>query len=161
MVVAYSCSKNFGIYRERTGAAFVIGETEEQASAAQSHMVQKARVAYSMPPDHGGSIVRTILTDPALEKIWRAELTAMKTNIATKRSELSAAFVDLTGDDRYFSLGRQKGMFSLIGINAEQAYRLRSQSGIYVVEDGRINVAGLRASQITPFVTAVAELLGK
>ena len=159
MVVAYSCSKNFGIYRERTGAAFVIGETREQANAAQSHMVQKARVAYSMPPDHGGSIVRTILTDPALEKIWKDELTVMRMNIAALRRKLSEAFVGLTGNDRYSSLGRQKGMFSLIGISAEQAYRLRSQSGIYVVEDDRINVAGLRESQIMPFVKEVAKIL--
>ena len=159
MVVAYSCSKNFGIYRERTGAAFVIGETREQASAAQSQLVQKARVAYSMPPDHGSAIVRTILTNPELEKIWKEELTAMRTNIATIRRKLAETFVDLTGDDRYSSLGRQKGMFSLIGISAEQAHRLRTESGIYVVEDGRINVAGLRESQIVPFVQAVAKIL--
>jgi aromatic-amino-acid transaminase len=158
MVVAYSCSKNFGIYRERTGAAFVIAETKQRASAARSQMVQKARVAYSMPPDHGGSIVRTILTDPELEKLWRSELTAMKVNITTIRSKLSEAFVGVTGDDRYLGLGSQKGMFSLIGIGAEQAYRLRSEFGIYVVEDGRINVAGLRASQIMPFVKAIADL---
>ena len=151
MIVAYSCSKNFGIYRERTGAAFVLAPTPTLADRAAAQLAQLARITYSMPPDHGASLVRIILNDPTLREIWQNELAAMRTGIAALRQELASAFHQITNRAGHEFLTEQKGMFSLIGISADQAVRLREEFAIYVVEDGRINIAGLRGDQVMPF----------
>jgi aromatic-amino-acid transaminase len=160
MAVATSCSKNFGIYRERTGAAFVIGANAAQADAAFSQLVVCARIAYSMPPDHGGSIVRIVLEDPALAARWRAELAAMRGEVVATRRALAAAFRARTGTDRYDFLLRHRGMFSLLGVDERQAEQLRREYGIYIVADGRANLAGLREDQIEPLVSAVLAVRG-
>lgn len=160
MAVATSCSKNFGIYRERTGAAFVFGASAAQADAAHSQLVVCARVAYSMPPDHGAAIVRIVLEDPALAARWRAELAAMRSEVVATRRKLAAAFRARTGTDRYDFLLRHRGMFSLLGVDERQAERLRREYGIYIVADGRANLAGLREDQIEPLVSAVLAVRG-
>ncbi|MFO1363418.1 MAG: amino acid aminotransferase [Burkholderiales bacterium] len=160
MAVATSCSKNFGIYRERTGAAFVLGATPAQADVALSQLVVCARIAYSMPPDHGASIVRIVLEDPALAARWRDELAAMRGAVVATRRALAAAFRTRTGTERYDFLLRHRGMFSLLGVDERQADRLRREHGIYVVADGRANLAGLRANQIEPLVSALLAVRG-
>lgn len=155
MLVASSCSKNFGTYRDRIGTAFVLAETPERAAVVQAHLAVGARLGYSMPPDHGAAIVRTILEDAALTADWRAELDGMRANIVSLRKALSESFRRYTNSSRYDFLERNKGMFSLIGITPEQATRLREEFAIYVVEDGRINVAGLRPDQVDTFAKAV------
>ncbi len=158
MLLATSNCKNFGIYRERTGCAFVMAGTGTQAANVLGHLLTCARVAYSMPPDHGASIVRIVLGDPALRADWRSELDSMRTRIAGLRVALAAALAARTGSDRYDFLVRHRGMFSLIGVTPAQAERLRGEHGVYVVSDGRINVAGLTEAQIEPFVAALTAL---
>ena len=155
MLVAVSCSKNFSIYRERTGCAFVLGDSRARADNALSQLLVAARVGYSMPPDHGASIVRIILQDPALAADWRIEVEAMRARIVALRAALARAFSARTNSGRYDFLIRHRGMFSLLGTTPAQAERLRRDHGVYIVADGRINVAGLKEEQIEPFVTAV------
>ncbi|WP_293863887.1 amino acid aminotransferase [uncultured Alsobacter sp.] len=155
MVVAVSCSKNFGIYRERTGAAFALARTADEAAVAREHMTVRNRILYSMPPDHGSAIVRTVLSDAALAAQWRAELDAMRTGVQSLRDALAAAFARLTNRDDHGFLATDKGMFSMVGITPEQVRRLREEHAIYMVEDSRINVAGLRHDQVERFARAV------
>ncbi|MDC7784361.1 aspartate/tyrosine/aromatic aminotransferase [Rhodoplanes sp. TEM] len=160
MVVAVSCSKNFGIYRERTGAAFVLATDAARAAVAHSQLVVVARITYSMPPDHGGAIVRIILADPSLTADWKAELAAMRGYVVGHREALAEAFRRRTNTDRFDFLTTHRGMFSLLGTTPEQAARLRAEHAVYIVADGRINLAGLRDDQIEPFVAAVAAVCG-
>lgn len=155
MLVASSCSKNFGIYRERTGVAFVLAQTPEQAEIAKAQMVVRARIAYSMPPDHGSRIVSTILQDAELAADWRAELEEMRNSILGLRQALAKAFQLRTQSNRYDFLIANKGMFSRLGVTPEQVERLRTEFAVYMVEDSRINIAGLRHEQINGFVEAV------
>lgn len=155
MLVASSCSKNFGIYRERTGTAFVVGKTAEQSDVAAALLMSEARTSYSMPPDHGAAVVRIILEDADLKARWQAELETMRARIANLRKGLSEAFRRRTNSNAYDFLMEGRGMFSLIGVTPEQAQRLRQEFGVYLVDDGRINVAGLKENQIETFVEAV------
>lgn len=158
MVVAYSCSKNFSIYRERTGAALVMAQNATQAASAKSHMVVVTRIIYSMPPDHGAAIVRTILEDETLAADWRRELTEMHAYLRGNRERLADAFTAATGTDRFDFLRGHRGMFSRLGTTPEQVERLRREEGIYLVGDGRINLAGLGEGLVAPFVAAVTKV---
>jgi aromatic-amino-acid transaminase len=160
MLVSSSCSKNFGIYRERTGAAFILAANADRADAAKAQLTVRARVVYSMPPDHGSAIVRTVLEDPALAADWRAELDDMRSSILSLRQGLAASFRRFTNGSDYDFLAKNKGMFSLIGLTPREAVMLRERHAIYIVEDGRINVAGLQASQIDTFAEAVLAVRG-
>jgi aromatic-amino-acid transaminase len=155
MMVAVSCSKNFSIYRDRAGAAFVLAATAEEAAVAQSHMVVRGRIAYSMPPDHGASIVRIILEDPALAGRWRQEVDAMRGNVKALRQSLADAFRRLSNRGDFDHLTTDKGMFSRLDLTPDAVKRLREAHAIYIVEDGRINVAGLRAEEVDRFAAAV------
>lgn len=160
LLVASSCSKNFGIYRDRTGAAFVIGRTPEEAAVAEAQLAAEARTGYSMPPDHGAAVVRIILEDPDLYARWRVELETMRRRIADLRRALAEAFRRRTNSSAYDFLTESRGMFSLIGVSEAQALRLREEFGVYLVDDGRINVAGLKEDQIDAFVEAVVAVKG-
>lgn len=160
MLVASSCSKNFGIYRDRTGAAFVLGKTAEDAAVAQAQIMVVARTSYSMPPDHGAAVVRIILEDETLAAQWRAEVETMRQRITGLRKALSEAFRLRTNSNAYDFLMESRGMFSLIGVTEAQARRLREEFAIYLVDDGRINIAGLREDQVETFVEAVVTVKG-
>lgn len=155
MLVASSCSKNFGIYRERTGTAFVLGRNAAETTVAHAQVMAVARTAYSMPPDHGAAVVRIILEDAELAAQWRAELETMRTRIAGLRKALADAFRRRTNGTAYDYLAECRGMFSLIGVTQAQALRLREEFAVYLVDDGRINIAGLREDQVDAFVEAV------
>jgi aromatic-amino-acid transaminase len=155
MLVAVSSCKNFSIYRERTGCAFVLADSPVRAEVTHGQLLTCARIAYSMPPDHGGSLVRIILQDPALAAQWREELESMRSRIVALRTRLAGAFAERSNSDRYEFLLRHRGMFSLIGTTPEQVERLRREHAIYMVEDGRINIAGLTEDQVERFVSAV------
>lgn len=155
MLVAISCSKNFAVYRERAGMLLVLAENAGEASAAQSRLASRARNTYSMPPEHGAALVRTILGDLQLTEQWISELDLMRKRIKSLRRSLAAAFRVRTNDDRHDFLERNKGMFSRLDVTPEQVSRLHQEHGVYVVDDGRINVAGLRLEQIPRFVDAV------
>ncbi len=155
MLVAVSSCKNFSIYRERTGCAFVVADSAARAEVIQGQLLTCARIAYSMPPDHGGSLVRIILQDPALKAQWRKELESMRARIVDLRTRLASAFAEHSNSNRYGFLISHRGMFSLIGTTPEQVARLRREHAIYMVEDGRINIAGLAEEQVERFASAV------
>jgi len=155
MVVASSCSKNFGVYRERTGAAIIVGKNAERADVVLSQMASVARGNYSMPPDHGAAVVRIILEDPTLRQSWEEELNAVRTRMLSLRTTLADTLREKSGTDTFDFVAHHRGMFSRMPVTAEQVDRLQSEFGIYMVGDGRFNVAGLRASIIEPFADAL------
>ncbi|MDD1779798.1 aspartate/tyrosine/aromatic aminotransferase [Enterovibrio sp. ZSDZ35] len=148
MLIATSCSKNFGLYRERTGAAIVIGKNAKEAVNAKGRILQLARSTYTMPPDHGAAIVETILSSDALTQEWKTELDVMRNRIVTLRDGLSAALAERCGDNRFDFIKQHKGMFSMLGMSQDQVSRLKDEFGIYAVGDSRINIAGLTESRI-------------
>ena len=159
MVIASSCSKNFGLYRERTGTAIIISATEAQAHLAQSQMNGLIRANYSMPPSHGALVVETILADPKLKQMWRDELKTMRKRIKHLRSQLVDA-IKAEGVEQDFSfIERQHGMFSFLGINAAQVDRLVNEHSVYLVGSSRINLAGLNQRNIAYVAKAIAAVL--
>ncbi|WP_323844606.1 amino acid aminotransferase [Microbulbifer magnicolonia] len=159
MLVAASCSKNFGLYRERVGLAMVIYNTGAEADKGQSQMLNVVRGNYSMPPSHGAAIVESILTDAGLKANWEAELTEMRERINGLRAGLveSLAAAGAAGDFSFIQ--RQKGMFSFLGITAEQVQRLQKEYAIYMVDSSRISIAGLSKGNMEYFCKAVASVL--
>ena len=153
-MVAYSCDKNFGLYRERTGALFTITHDPRTANVVEGHQHAIARANWSMPPDHGAAAVRVILNDAALEPIWRAELDGMRHRIREVRAALARANTPITTE----TVGRQNGLFSLLPLSVEQVGELRERHGVYMADTGRINVAGLTEENLPHFVDALASL---
>jgi aspartate aminotransferase len=154
VIISTSCSKNFGLYRERTGAAIIISKSKEAAMNARAKMCELARGSYSMPPAHGAAIVDTILRSEQLNQIWRKELTAMNARVNGLRNALVKEFQSATQSNRFDYFGEHKGMFTLTGISNEHIAQLKQQFGIYIVGGGRINVAGLNTNQVQPLVKA-------
>lgn len=152
-LVAYSCDKNFGLYRERVGALYVVAARAAGAEAALSHLAAHARASYSMPADHGAAVVRTILTDAALRSQWSDELRGMNARITGIRSALSAlgqiGLIDLT------PLAQQRGLFALLPLVPAVIERLRVEHGVYMAGNGRINIAGLAQSAVVQFGDAL------
>ena len=159
LIVVSSCSKNFGLYRERTGALNLICETAEQTANATTQIAAAARANYSMPPDHGAAIVEHVLTTPALRDDWDAELTEMRDRINSLRSMLVARIAD-AGIDRDFSfIEREKGMFSFLGVSVDQVQRLVNEYSVYLVNSSRINVASLNDDNIDYLVNSLKAVL--
>lgn len=156
LLVAASCSKNFGLYRERVGLAMVIYNSTEEADKGQSQMLNVVRGNYSMPPNHGAAIVETILTDAGLRANWEAELKEMCDRINSLRGGLVEG-LSSAGDFSFIQ--RQKGMFSFLGISPEQVQRLQQEYSIYMVDSSRISISGLSQSNMDYFCKAVADVL--
>ena len=156
MLVAASCSKNFALYRDRTGAAFALCASEGEAAAARANLMTLMRVSISMPPDHGAATVRMILTDPALRADWEAELGEMRGRMLALRAALAEALRARTNSPRFDFIARHRGMFSLVGATPEQVARLREEHGIYIIGDSRMNVAGLKEDRIGEVADAFA-----
>ncbi|MGH6997859.1 MAG: aminotransferase class I/II-fold pyridoxal phosphate-dependent enzyme, partial [Phenylobacterium sp.] len=150
-IVAYSCDKNFGLYRERTGALFVRARGHEDV--VRSNILQLARCAWSMPPDHGAAAVRVILEDAAMTAQWRAELDAMRMRLNEVRAALAEA------DPRLEPLRDQHGLFALLPLSPAQVEAMRRDHAVYMAGSGRINIAGLKADTVQPFVQALAACL--
>ena len=153
-LVAQSCDKNFGLYRERTGVLFVKASSPEVAKTVFGNLLGLARTMWSMPPDHGAAIVRTILDTPELEADWRAELKEMLARIRGLRARL-AAF-----DPRLGFIDEQNGMFSMLPLTPQAVVELRASHGIYMAGSGRFNVAGLSDDNVDLFAAAVVEKMG-
>lgn len=155
LFIASSFSKNFGLYNERVGALTIIAEDADRAAAAQSHVKRTIRSNYSNPPAHGGLVVTRILADPELRAEWEREVGEMRDRINGIRKQ----FVDTLkakGVKRDFSfLARQRGMFSFSGLTREQVLRLRDEYAIYIVENGRINVAGITPANLDLLCEAI------
>ena len=156
--VAHSCDKNFGQYRDRVGAFYVMAKEPGALDTAFSNANALARAAWSMPPDHGGAAVRIVLEDPAMTQEWLAELDTMRARMRQVRDALAAAGragrIDLT------PLGTQNGLFSMLPVTKEEVARLREEHGIYMAASGRINIAGLTMANLPRFVTALAAVAG-
>ncbi len=159
LLVASSYSKNFGLYNERVGALTLVAANAQQAEAALSHVKRVARANYSNPPAHGGAIVATVLTDPALRSQWVEEVSAMRARINTMR-HLFVETLQEKGVERNFAfIARQYGMFSFSGLNPEQVKALRERFAIYIVGSGRISVAGMTEDNMSYLCSAIAEVL--
>lgn len=156
ILVAMSCSKSFGLYRERTGALIVMGEDADRAKAIESQVNKAARGMYSMPPAHGGLIVERILSDAALATQWREELVMMTTRIRALREELAAQIKHARPGQDTAWLTRQRGMFSLLGLSPEAVRTLREQQHVYMTGDSRMNIAGLGEDRIAHVARLVA-----
>ncbi|TVQ56504.1 MAG: aspartate/tyrosine/aromatic aminotransferase [Rhodobacteraceae bacterium] len=155
LLLAASCSKNFALYRERVGCAMALAATPEAATLVKESMKALARVNHSMPPDHGAAVVRTILEDPTLRAEWEAEVAAMRARVLDLRAALAEGLRARLNDDRFDFLLSHKGMFSRIGATPEQVERLREDHGVYMVGDGRINVAGLNKAGVARLIEAL------
>ncbi|MFU7528710.1 aromatic amino acid transaminase [Qipengyuania sp. ASV99] len=160
--IAYSCDKNFGMYRDRVGAFYILAGSEADGAAtlekAFSNANALARASWSMPPDHGAAAVRLILRDADLTAQWLYELDQMRARMNQVRARLAeagtAGSVDLT------PLGTQNGLFSMLPVTADQVRQLREEHAIYMAGSGRINVAGLTFDNMEKFITAIADVTG-
>ncbi len=160
VLIAASCSKNFGLYRERVGLTLAITSGPDPRAAVAGLMAHLNRQSYAFPPDHGARIVQVILGDVTLRNMWRTELHQMRETMNTNRAELARALRAETGSNRFDFLAAHRGMFSLIGADPAQVEVLRRDHGIYVVGDGRMNVAGLTPETMPVVARALALVLG-
>lgn len=154
LLVAYSCSKNFGLYRERAGMIAVVAATPEAAFAAQTHLNSIARGIYSMPPSHGAAIVGRILADEALTAAWQAELGGMRDRLNGMR-RLLADTLAAKGAPEFGFIARERGMFSFLGFTPQQVRTLIETHSVYLVDSSRINVAGVSKSNVEHLAEAI------
>ena len=154
VLIAASCSKNFGIYRERTGLLIALGEASRKG-VVQGNLAYLNRQNFSFPPDHGARLVTMILTDPALRAEWESELEQMRQSMLRLREALAAALRAASGSDRFGFLAAHRGMFSRLGATEAQVERLRAEHGIYMVSDSRLNIAGLNAATVPVLASAI------
>ena len=154
-VCATSCSKNFGIYRERVGCSIVVSRDAAQADIANSQMLNVIRGAYSQPPDHGAEIVRIILTDDALRAEWQAELEAMRNRMISNRKSLADAIRSRSNATDFDFVAEHRGMFSLLGLPVDTVSHLKSENAVYMLDDSRINIAGLADERIQRLADAI------
>ncbi|MFI8100321.1 aromatic amino acid transaminase [Streptomyces sp. NPDC086023] len=160
MLIAVSCSKNFGLYADRTGCAIVLGASAPAVRHAETALQNAARTLYSMPPEHGAAVVTTVLEDPGLRIAWRAELDAMRGRITANRADLAAQLGSLGRESLAAALGRQRGMFSMLPFTPDQMRRLRGEFAIYGTTGGRLNIAGLPAHRIPCLARGIAAVSG-
>jgi aspartate aminotransferase len=156
-LIAASCSKNFGIYRERTGILMAVARDDAQAKLAQANLAFLNRQNYSFPPDHGARVVSTILGDPALRADWEAELEEIRGTMLGLRTQLADELRRLSNSDRFDFIAHHRGMFSRIGTSPEKVEKMRADSGIYMVSDSRMNIAGLNSNTIPILAKAIID----
>ena len=154
-LIAASCSKNFGIYRERTGILMAVAQDTGLKAVTQGTLNHLNRQNYSFPPDHGARLVTLIMNDDALRADWMAELEDIRTGMLGLRTQLAAELQRLSGSDRFGFLAQHRGMFSRLGASPEKVERLRSEYAIYMVGDSRLNIAGLNAETIPILAKAI------
>lgn len=157
VLIAASCSKNFGIYRERTGILMAISATADAQPLTQQTLQFLNRQNYSFPPDHGARVVTTILNDPELRADWEAELEETRNGMLALRQQLADELKRLTNSDRFNFLADHRGMFSRLGTTPELVEKLRADHGIYMVGDSRMNIAGLNAKTVPILAKAIVD----
>ncbi len=155
MVIAASCSKNFGVYRERTGLLMAIAPDAKSAKETQATLNFLNRQNYSFPPDHGARVVQMILDDQSLRADWQAELEDVRTGMLALREQLATELRQRTNSDRFDFIADHRGMFSRLGISAEKVEQIREEHGIYMIGDSRMNIAGLNASTVPILAEAI------
>jgi aromatic-amino-acid transaminase len=158
LLITSSCSKNFGLYRDRTGALIVCAKTADKLIDIRSQLANIARNLWSTPPDHGAAVVATILADPELKARWADEVEAMRLRIAQLRSGLVEALEPHGLRERFAHIGVQRGMFSYTGLSPEQVKQLREHHSVYMVSSGRANVAGIDATRLALLAEAIASV---
>ena len=158
MLIAASCSKNFGIYRERTGILMAVAQDRALQKVTQGNLAYLNRQNYSFPPDHGARLVTMVLTDSALRADWQSELEEVRLGMLKLRESLAAELQRLSGSDRFGFIAQHRGMFSRLGATPEQVERLRADHAIYMIGDSRINIAGLNARTVPILAKAMIEV---
>ena len=158
MLVAASCSKNFGIYRERSGILLAIANNGKVRDLVQSMLSHLNRQSISFPPDHGARLVTMILNDDELRTKWSSELNQIRMTLQSTRKALTSELRRLSGSDRFGFITAHKGMFSLLGATKQQVELMRGRHGIYLVSDSRINVAGLTADTVPTMANAMLDV---
>jgi aromatic-amino-acid transaminase len=157
VLIAASCSKNFGVYRERTGLLLTVTPDQATRDVAQGTMAHLNRQNFSFPPDHGARLVTMILTDPALRAEWQAELEEVRLGMLKLRQSLADELRQRTNSDRFDFVAAHRGMFSRLGASPEQVMAMRDSHGIYMVGDSRINIAGLNATTVPILAEAIVK----
>lgn len=161
LIVVSSCSKNFGLYRERTGSLSVITASADTSKAAASQIAATARGIYSMPPDHGAAVVSEILNEDSLNSDWLSELGDVRSRIHGLRTALVEALSQKGIDQDFSFIQREKGMFSFLGLNVEQVHTLINRYSIYLVDSSRINIAGINSSNIDYLAESIGAVLAE
>ena len=156
-VIAASCSKNFGIYRERTGLLMVVSQDATAKGLNQSTLAFLNRQNFSFPPDHGARLVTMVLSDPALRADWAAELEEVRLGMLDLRTQLASELQRLSGSDRFGFLAEHRGMFSRLGASAEHVEKLRADHAVYMVGDSRMNIAGLNSATVPLLAQAIID----
>ena len=159
MFVSSSCSKNFGLYRDRVGTLSMLAADKAARDIAQLQANNVVRTMYSMPPDHGAAVVSVILHDEKLSSQWRGELAVMRDRLRDMRVLLHHALRERAPDRDFSHLVRATGMFCFLGITAEQVVRLKQDFGVYMVDSSRMNVAGITADNVEYLAEAIAAVL--
>ena len=159
LLIALSASKCFGVYRERVGAAIVISPDQDTRKIAQTQLSQIARSTYSVTPAHGATVIAKILTTPELYKDWEEEIEEMGARLRSLRQGLADRLRERTGTDRFDFITGEKGMFSFLGITPEQVNRLIKDYAIYAANSSRINIGGLRESNLDYVADAIAAVI--
>jgi aspartate aminotransferase len=159
MLLSYSGSKSFGLYRDRAGALIGISRNSTESRATISNLMSISRVLYSMPPAHGAWVIAEILSDKALRTAWVADVAAMRERINSVRLALARSLVNHTKSDRFNFIAEQQGMFSYLGIELEQIRALRQEYSVYMLESSRINVAGATSRTVETVALAVGDIL--
>ncbi len=159
MIVSNSCSKNFGLYRDRVGTLSVLAPDKDTRDAVYSQVNNVVRTIYSVPPDHGAVVVNMILNDPELKAAWRIELAEMRGRLREMRVLLNDALKDRAPDHDFSHLVRAVGMFCFLGITSEQVARLKADFGVYMVDSSRINIAGITAGNVNYLADSIAAVL--
>nr|WP_315446250.1 amino acid aminotransferase [uncultured Pseudomonas sp.] len=158
LLITSSCSKNFGLYRDRTGALIICAKTADKLIDIRSQLANIARNLWSTPPDHGAAVVATILADTELKARWADEVEAMRLRIAQLRSGLVEALEPHGLRERFAHISVQRGMFSYTGLSPEQVKQLREHHSVYMVSSGRANVAGIDATRLALLAEAIANV---
>ena len=154
-LIAASCSKNFGIYRERTGILMAISQDKGLRDVTQANLAFLNRQNYSFPPDHGARMVSVIMNDDALRTDWKSELEEVRLGMLKLREQLAGELQRLSGSDRFGFIAQHRGMFSRLGATPDQVETLRRDHGIYMVGDSRLNIAGLNAATVPILADAI------
>jgi aspartate/tyrosine/aromatic aminotransferase len=159
MIVAGSCSKNFGLYRDRVGSLSFLAADSATRDIVSSQVNNLVRTIYSMPPDHGAAVVAMILDDAELRAEWVAEVDEMRDRLKSMRSILNDALVIKTPNNDFSHLVRATGMFCFLGITAEQVQQLKKDYGIYMVDSSRVNVAGITEENVGYLSDSIAAVV--
>lgn len=159
MIIAASCSKNFGLYRERVGLAALITHDSANRDIVQSQIQSVARGIYSMPPSYGGALVDIILANDDLNSLWQREVTEMRERMIQLRKLLVDNLAAQGASKDFSFINQQKGMFSFLCISPEQVRKLRDENSVYFVDSSRVNIAGINTKNVEVLAAAIAGVL--